>query len=76
METMQKAVNKSLIKDYNEVIPPMAEMWLERIGRKISGGKYTSGAEMLADYRQISENAVAYNVASRNLCSNPSARLR
>ena len=55
------AVTKASAPDYSQFVPPGEEMHLDKIEKKARGGKYSSGEEMMADFRKIVSNAAAYN---------------
>jgi len=54
-------VNKRWAPDYNEFVPPESEIWLEKIGCKIRGLKYSTGQMFMDDVRKLRDNSVAYN---------------
>ena len=42
-------------------MPAEKEMWLAKVRSKVQAGRYPTAEHFLADIRQISDNAVAYN---------------
>ena len=61
MLALQSPVSKKLAPDYNDYIRPEQEMDTGKIDRKIKGSRYSSGAELRADFNQIFANAQLYN---------------
>ena len=67
------AVTKVSAPDYTDFVPAADEMHLDKIERKIKGGKYSSGAEMLADFERIMQNAAVYNAPGNGKYGGPGA---
>ena len=57
----EKQVVKRFARDYNVWVPAEKEMWLAKVRSKVQAGRYPTAEHFLADIRQISDNAVAYN---------------
>lgn len=69
---MQNNVDRKRAPDYHTFVNPEEEMNLAKIGRKISGARYTSAAALLADFQQIHQNACAYNAPGCGRYGGPS----
>ena len=72
---MQTGVDRKRAPDYHTFVAPEDEMNLAKIGRKISGARYTSAQGLLADFRQIHSNACAYNAPGCGRYGGPSEPL-
>ena len=67
----QSPVSKKLAPDYNDFIPAEDEMDLGKIDKKIKGSRYSSGAELRADFHRIYLNAQYYNTPGRGRYGGP-----
>ena len=73
LNVLQMAVTKASAPDYNNFVPANEEMHLDKIDKKIKGGKYSSGQEMLADFQKIVQNASTYNAPGCGKYGGPGA---
>lgn len=64
-------MNKTVATDYNDFVSPTDEIWLDKIGSKIRGLKYSSGQMYIEDFRKLRDNAVAYNTHGHGLYGGP-----
>ncbi|KAK9809275.1 hypothetical protein WJX73_000079 [Symbiochloris irregularis] len=71
LEPFRSPVNKKLAPDYNDFIRAEDEMDLAKIDRKIKGSRYSSGAELRADFQRIFMNAQYYNTPGRGRYGGP-----
>ena len=70
---VQNSVDHKLAPDYARYVAKKDEMDLAKIGRKISGARYTGASGLLADLQQIVRNADAYNAPGCGIYGGPGA---
>lgn len=58
---VQDQVNQVNVPDYGVWVQHGDEMWLARIGSRITKSEYSSRAGLLQDFEQLLKNARAYN---------------
>lgn len=67
----QFQVNKRVALDYSDFVAPADEIWLDKIGSKIRGLKYSTGQMFIDDFRKLRDNAAVYNTPGNGRYGGP-----